>query len=50
VKTDGKTLFLLPFLFFFVETGSGSENTGLKTKSGYVDAQKRINTDGEPEN
>jgi hypothetical protein len=50
MKTDGKTLFLLPFLYFLAETGSGSENAGLETESGYADVQKRTNTDGEPEN
>jgi hypothetical protein len=50
MKTDRKTLFLLSFLYFLAETGSGSENAGLKTESGYADARKRINTDGEPEN
>jgi hypothetical protein len=51
MKTDGKTLFVLSFLYFFLaKTGLGSENTGLKIESGYADARKRINTDGEPEN
>jgi hypothetical protein len=50
MKTDGKTLLLLLFLFFLAETGSGSENAGLETESGYADARKRPNTDGEPKN
>jgi hypothetical protein len=49
-KTDGKTLFLLPFLYFLAETGAGSENAGLKTELEYADIWKRTNTDGEPEN
>jgi hypothetical protein len=49
-KTDGKTLFLLTFLYFFMKIGSGLENTGLETESGYANARKRTNTDGEPEN
>jgi hypothetical protein len=53
IKTEGngrKTLFLLPFLYFLVETGAGSENAGSKTESGYADIRKRTNTDGEPKN
>jgi hypothetical protein len=50
MKTDGKTLFLLPFLYFLAEMGSGFENAGLETESGYVDARKRTNMDGEPKN
>jgi hypothetical protein len=50
MKTDGKTLFLLLFLYFLVETRSGSENAGLETESGYADARKRTNTDEELEN
>jgi hypothetical protein len=38
------------FLYFLAETGSGSENAGLETESGYVDARKRTNTDGELKN
>ena len=44
MKTDGKILFLLSFLYFLVETESGSENTGTETGSGYAE-----NTDVEPE-
>jgi hypothetical protein len=36
MKTDGKPLFLLPFLYFLAETGAGSENAGSKTESEYV--------------
>jgi hypothetical protein len=55
MKTDGngqkKILFLLPFLYFLVETGSGLENAGLETELGYADARKqKKNTDGEPKN
>jgi hypothetical protein len=53
MKTDGngrKNLFLLPFLYFLVETGAGSENAGTKTESEYADIRKRTDTDGEPEN
>jgi hypothetical protein len=50
MKMDGKTLFLLLFLYFLAETGSVSENAGLETESGYADTRKRTNTDGEPEN
>jgi hypothetical protein len=50
MKKDRKTLFLLLFLYFLAEMESGSENAGLETESGYVDARKRTNTDGEPEN
>jgi hypothetical protein len=45
MKTDGKTLFLLLFLYFFAKTGAGS-----KIESEYADIRKRINTDGEPKN
>ena len=45
----GKTLFLLPFLYFLTETGSGSENTGTETESDYAEVRKRTNTDVEPE-
>jgi hypothetical protein len=50
METDGKTLFLLLFLYFLAETGAGSENAGSKTESEYMDIRKRTNTDGEPEN
>jgi hypothetical protein len=50
MKTDGKTLFLLPFLYFLPETGAGSENMGSKTESEYTDIRKRTNTDGELKN
>jgi hypothetical protein len=50
MKTDGKPLFLLPFPYFLAETGSDSKNAGLEMESGYADARKRTNTDGEPEN
>jgi hypothetical protein len=50
METDGKTLFLLPFLYFLAETGVGSENAGSKTESEYADIRKRTNTDEEPEN
>jgi hypothetical protein len=40
-KQTKKTLFLLPFLYFLVETGSGLENAGLETESGYADARKQ---------
>jgi hypothetical protein len=50
MKTDGKTLFLLPFLYFLAETRAGSENTGSKTELEYADIRKRINTDVEPKN
>jgi hypothetical protein len=36
-------------IFFLTKTGSGSENTGLKTESGYANVRKRTNTDREPE-
>jgi hypothetical protein len=45
MKTDGKTLFLLLFLYFLAKTGSG-----LEMESAYADARKRTNTDGDPEN
>jgi len=38
MKTDGKTSFLLLFLYFLAETGSG-----------YAEVRKRTNTDVEPE-
>jgi hypothetical protein len=41
MKTDGKIIFLLPFLYFLAETRSGSE-----TESGYVGARKRTNMAG----
>jgi hypothetical protein len=50
MKTDGKTLFLLLFIYFLAETGAGSENADSKTESEYADIQKRINTDREPKN
>jgi hypothetical protein len=50
LKRTEKTIFLLMFLYFLAETRAGSENTGLEIKSGYADARKRTNTDGEPEN
>jgi hypothetical protein len=50
MKTNGKTLFLLSFLYFLAEIGSGSENAGLKTESGYANKRKQTNTDGEPKN
>jgi hypothetical protein len=50
MKTDGKSLFLLSFLYFLAKTGSGSENVSLETESGYVDTRKQTNTDREPEN
>jgi hypothetical protein len=50
MKTDGKTLFLLPFIYFLAETGAGSENAGSKTESEYADLRKRTNMDGEPKN
>jgi hypothetical protein len=50
MEMDGKTLFVLPFLYFLVETGAGLENAGSKTESEYADIQKWTNTDGEPEN
>jgi len=37
------------FIFFLAETGSGSENTGTETGSGYAEVRKRTNTDVEPE-
>jgi hypothetical protein len=37
-------------IFFWRKMGSGSENAGLEAESGYADAWKRTNTDGEPEN
>jgi len=49
MKTDGKDSFLLPFLYFLAETGSGSENTGTETGSGYAEVRKRTNTDVESE-
>jgi len=49
MKTDGKTSFLLLFLYFLAETGSGSENTGMETESKYTEVQKRTNTDVESE-
>jgi hypothetical protein len=50
MKTDGKTPFLFPLLYFLAEKGSGSENTGLETESGHADARKRTNMDREPVN
>jgi hypothetical protein len=50
MKTDGKTIFLLLFLYFLAETGAGSDNAGSKIESEYADIRKRTNTDGEPEN
>jgi hypothetical protein len=47
---DEKILFLLLFLYFLVEMGSGSKIVGLETESGYADARKRTNTDRESEN
>jgi hypothetical protein len=49
-KRMKRTIFLLSFLYFFVETRAGSENAGSKTESEYADIRKRTNTDGEPEN
>jgi len=49
MKTDGKTSFLLPFLYFLAETGSGSKNTGTETGSGYAEVRKQTNTNVEPE-
>ena len=49
MKTDGKNSFLLLFLYFLAETGSGSENTGTETGSDYAKVRKRTNTDAEPE-
>ena len=49
MKMDGKISFLLPFLYFLVEMGSGSENTGMETGSGYAEVRKQTNTDVEPE-
>ena len=59
-ETDEKISFLLLFLYFFTEvgsgsentnteTGSGSENTGTETGSGYAEVRKRTNKDVEPE-
>jgi hypothetical protein len=53
MKTNGngrKTIFYFCFYIFFVKTGSGLENAGLETKTGYADARKRTNTDGELKN
>jgi hypothetical protein len=42
MKTDGngrkKSYFYFRFYIFLAETGSGSENAGLETESGYADA------------
>jgi hypothetical protein len=35
---------------FFLRKRDPSENAGLEPESGYADAQKRTNTDGEPKN
>ena len=37
------------FIFFLAETGSGSENTGTETGSGYAEVRKQTDTDVEPE-
>ena len=49
MKTDGKILFYFRFYIFLAEMGSGSENTGTETGSGYAEVRKRTNTDVEPE-
>jgi hypothetical protein len=49
MKTDGKTSFLLPFLYVLVETESGLENTSTETASGYAEVRKQTNMDVEPE-
>jgi hypothetical protein len=49
-KRTEKPYFYFRFYIFLAETGSSSENAGLKMKSGYADARKRTNTDGEPKN
>ena len=48
-ETDEKISFLLLFLYFFTEVGSGSEITGTETGSNYAEVRKRTNTDVEPE-
>jgi hypothetical protein len=50
LKRMEKPYFYLRFYIFFMKIGSGLKNTGLETESGYADARKRSNTDGEPEN
>jgi hypothetical protein len=49
-KRTEKPYFYFCFYIFLAETGSGSKNAGLEMESGYADAQKRTNTDREPEN
>jgi hypothetical protein len=54
MKTDGNgrknPISTSVSIFFLAETGPGSENAGLKTKSEYADIRKQTNTDFEPEN
>jgi hypothetical protein len=46
MKTDGKTQFLLLFLYLLAEMGSGSENAGSETEPKYTDVRKRTNMVG----
>ena len=48
-ETEGKTQFLLLFIYFLAETGSDSENTSTEMGSDYAEVRKRTNTDVEPE-
>ena len=40
--------FYFRFYIFLAEMGSGSENTGTETGSGYAEVRKRTNKDVEP--
>ena len=49
MEKDEKISFLLLFLYFLAEMGSGLENTGTEMGSDYAEVRKRTNMDIEPE-